>query len=70
MELVSVEELGLVDAAVRALSVPPPASIAIDQVAFGTSDRDVGSGNTDQRTVPLLVAEGRGALEDDLFSSH
>lgn len=70
VELVGVEELGLVDTAVGALAVPPPATVTINQVALGTSDRDIGSGNPDQRTVPLLVAEGRGTLEDDLFSSH
>lgn len=70
VKLVGVEELGLVDTAVGALAVPPPATVTINQVALGTSDRDIGSGNTDQRTVPLFVAEGRGTLEDDLFSSH
>lgn len=70
VELMGIEEFGLVDAAVRALAIPPPASIAIDHVAFGTSDRDIGSSNPDQRAVPLFIAKGRGALEDDLFSSH
>lgn len=61
----SVEELGLVLAAVGALSVPPARSIAVKS---GTSavDGNVVARNGDKGTLPLLVAEGGGALEDDV----
>lgn len=62
-----VEELGLGLAAVRALGVPPAATIAIES---GTSavDGNVVAGDGDERALPLLVTEGGGALEDDVGS--
>lgn len=66
LELVSVEELGLVDTAVRALAVPPAAAVTVDDMAVRARDLDVGTGNTDQRAIPLLVTERGRAVEDDL----
>jgi len=63
---VGVEELWLGLAAVAAFAVPPAGTTAIQFVAAGTSDGDVGPGNGDERAVPLLVAESGCALEDDL----
>ena len=63
--LVGVEELGLFLAAVGSLSVPPAGSIAVES---GTSaiDSDGVTGDGDEGTGPLLVAEGGSALEDDV----
>ena len=63
--LVSVEHLGLGLATVGALGVPPTGSISVES---GTSavDGDVVTGDGDEGTLPLLVAEGGGALEDDV----
>ena len=63
--LVGVEHLGLGLATVRALGVPPTGSISVKS---GTSavDGDVVTRDRDKRTLPLLVAEGGGALEDDV----
>jgi len=60
-----VEELGLVLATVGALCVPPAATIAVES---GTSaiDGNVIATEADEGTFPLFVAEGGGALEDDL----
>lgn len=61
----SVEELGLVLAAVGALGVPPAASIAVES---GTSavDGDVVTGDGDEGTLPLLVTESGSTLEDNV----
>jgi hypothetical protein len=63
--LVSVEHLGLGLATVSALGVPPTGSISVES---GTSavDGDVVTRDRDERTLPLLVAEGGGTLEDDV----
>lgn len=63
---VGVEELGLGLASVGALAVPPLGAIAINDVARGAGDSDVSSGDRDQWSLPLLVSEGSGTLEDDL----
>jgi hypothetical protein len=62
---VGVEELGLVLATVRALGVPPAASITIES---GTSavDGDVVAGDGDEGTLPLLVTESGSTLEDNV----
>ena len=60
---VGVEELGLCLAAVGTLSVPPLSAVAVDNVAGGTLDGDLGTGDRDERTLPLLVAEASGTLE-------
>ena len=61
----SVEHLGLGLATVGALGVPPTGSISVKS---GTSavDGDVVTRDGDEGTLPLLVAEGGGALEDDV----
>ena len=61
----SVEHLGLGLATVGALGVPPTGSISIES---GTSavDGDVVARDGDEGTLPLLVAESGGTLEDDV----
>ena len=62
---VSVEELWLGLAAVRALGVPPASSITIDG-STSTVDSERVTRDGDQRALPLLVSEGGSALEDDM----
>ena len=62
-ELIAYLGLGL--ASVRSLSIPPLLTSAINGVAGGTHHLDVGSGDGDERTCPLLVSKGRCALEGD-----
>lgn len=66
--LVSIEELRLRLATVGTLSIPPTSTITINNMAGSTFDSDIGSGDRDERTLPLLVAEGSLTLEDDLGS--
>jgi len=63
--LVSVEHLGLGLSTVGALGVPPTRSISVES---GTSavNGDVVARDGNKRTLPLLVAEGGGALEDNV----
>ena len=61
-----VEELGLGLATVGTLAIPPLGAISVNNVARCTRDGNVAAGNGDQRTLPLLVTEAGGALEDDL----
>lgn len=61
-----VEELRLGLSAVAALAIPPASAVAIEDTASGTGDGDGCTRNTDERTSPLLVAEGSGALKDDV----
>jgi hypothetical protein len=63
---VGVEELRLSLSAIAALAIPPASAVAIEDTTSGTGDGDGCTGNTDERTSPLLVAEGSGALEDDV----
>lgn len=65
VELMGVEEFRLVLAAVGALAVPPFGSVAIDKMTARTLDGDVGTGEADQGTLPLLVVEGSSTLESD-----
>ena len=60
-----VEHLGLGLATVGALGVPPTGSISVES---GTSavDGDVVTRDGDKGTLPLLVAEGGGTLEDNV----
>jgi hypothetical protein len=58
--------LGLLDAAVSALAVPPASTIAVDQVAAGALDGDALARDGDEGTLPRLVAKGGLALEDEL----
>lgn len=60
-----VKELGLLLSA-GSLAIPPARTIAIDEVAGGTSDGDMFATHGDQGACPFFVLEGRGALEDDL----
>ena len=57
--------LGLRLAAVASLAIPPLSTICVNDMASGANDFDVGSRNRDERALPLLVAEGGGALEGD-----
>jgi hypothetical protein len=66
--LVGVEELGLGLATVGSLSVPPAGTIAIEDGSGSSLDGNVGSGNRDEGTRPLLVAESGLTFKDDLFS--
>lgn len=66
LQTVGVEEFGLGLATVGPLAIPPLGTVAINDVARGTSDSDVGSRDGDEWAFPLLVAEGSGTLEDDL----
>jgi hypothetical protein len=63
---VGIEELWLGLAAVGTLTVPPALSTTIDSVVGSTSNDDVGAGDTDERSIPLLIAEGGLAVKDDL----
>lgn len=65
LEAVGIEELGLGLAAVGALAVPPLGTVAINDMARSTDNFDVAARDADERTAPLLVAEGGGALEGD-----
>lgn len=67
LERVSAEELGLGLAAVASLGVPPSLTLAVDGVTGSTLNEEVGTSEGDQRTFPLLVAEGSLSLEDDLY---
>lgn len=64
---VSVEELGLGLAAVRALGVPPASTISVES-GTGAIDSERVTGDGDKRASPLLVSKGGGALEDDMGS--
>lgn len=63
----SVEELGLCFASVAALTIPPTCAVAVENGARGTFNGDVGTGDRNERTGPLLVTESGGSLEDDLW---
>jgi len=63
--LVSVEELGLLLATVGALAVPPSATLTVEDGAGSTNDGELVTGDGDERTSPLLVAEGGGTLESN-----
>ena len=57
--------LGLLLATVGALTIPPLLTGTVDNVAAGTDNLEVGSGDRDHGTIPLLVAERSGTLEGD-----
>ena len=63
----SVEELGLGLAAVRALCVPPASTITVKS-GTGAIDGERVTRDGNKRTLPLLVSKGGGALEDDMGS--
>lgn len=65
-EIVRVEELGLGDAAVASLSVPPARAIRVESGAAGSLDSDASAGDGEERAVPFGVLPGGFALEDDL----
>lgn len=60
-----VEHLGLGLSTVGALGVPPAGSVGVKS-GTGAIDGDVVTGDRDKRSLPLLVTEGGGALEDDV----
>lgn len=70
VQVVGVEELGLLLSAVGSLAVPPASTATVDDMAGCAGDVNVISGEADERTRPLLVSEGGFALEDDLYSSY
>lgn len=70
LQLVRVHELGLGLAAVRALAVPPALTLGVDHGARGSSESDALTAEADEGALPLLVAEGGGALEGDLSHSQ
>lgn len=59
--LVGVEELRLGLAAVGTFAVPPARTVSVNDGVILGSNGDLGSGDLDQGTIPLLVAEGGGA---------
>jgi hypothetical protein len=63
--LVGVEKLGLGLSTVGALGVPPAGSVSVKSGA-GAIDSDVVAGDRDERSLPLLVTESGGALENDV----
>lgn len=65
LELVGVQELGLLLAAVGALAVPPARAVTVNEAALGHVDGDLLTLDADQGALPLLVLEGGGALEGD-----
>lgn len=64
---VSVEELGLGLAAVRALGVPPAGTVTVEG-GTSTIDSERVTRDGDKRASPLLVSKGGSALEDDMGS--
>lgn len=56
-----VEELRLGLAAVGTFAVPPARTVSVNDGVILGSNGDLGSGDLDQGTIPLLVAEGGGA---------
>lgn len=62
---VSVEELGLGLAAVRALSVPPASTITVES-STGAIDSERVTRDGNKRALPLLVSKGSSALEDNM----
>lgn len=64
---VSIEELRLGLAAVGTLGIPPTSTIAVESSA-GTIDSERISGDGNERTLPLLVAESGSTLENDMGS--
>lgn len=70
LQLVGVEELGLVLAAVGSLGVPPSGSVTVDEMTLLAGDFNVRAFDADEGTLPLLVSEGSFTPEDDLYSSY
>jgi len=64
-ELVSSEELGLGSAAVATVSIPVLLTLAVENSTRALNS-DLVTGDLEKRSLPLLVAPGGGALEDDL----
>lgn len=64
---VSVEELGLGLAAVRALGVPPASTITVEG-STGAIDSERVTRDGNKRAFPLLVSKGGSALENDVGS--
>lgn len=69
LERMGVEHLGLGLAAVAALAVPPLGATAINDMARSARNRDVCTGDRDERARPLLVSERSSSLENDLIAS-
>ena len=65
-QIVGVEELGLGNAAVGALTIPPAGSVGVQLGPIGAPDGDAVALDLEQRSIPLLVLPRGGALEDDL----
>lgn len=65
VQLVGIEELRLGLATVGALGVPPAGSIAVKSGISAVNGDGITS-DADERALPLLIAESRCALEDNL----
>lgn len=63
-EIVGVEELGLSDAAVAALAVPPFGAVAVDDMAGLALHGDGSAGDIDEWAVPGFVLEGCSTGKD------
>lgn len=68
IQIVGIEELWLCLATIGTLAIPPALSTTVDGVVGSTSNDDVRAGDTDQRSIPFLVAEGGLAVKDDLHT--
>jgi hypothetical protein len=64
-ELMSREELWLINATVSSLSIPPSLTTSIENSTRALNS-DLVSRDLHKRSLPLLVAPGSGSLEDDL----
>lgn len=64
---VGVEELRLGLAAVSTFAIPPARTVSVNDGVVLGSDGDARSGDLNQGTIPLLVAEAGGTREDDLY---
>lgn len=64
-KLVGSKELGLSSAAVATVTIPVLVTLTVENSARALNS-DLVTGDFDKGTLPLLVAPGGGALEDDL----
>lgn len=60
-----IEELGLGLSSICPLTVPPATAVTVEGGIAFALDGDVGAGDTDEGAIPLIVAKGSLALEDD-----
>lgn len=65
-QVVSIEEGRLGCSTIGTFAVPPTRAVTINRMSVGTGDSDTSSGHGDQRPIPLFIAEGGCALENNL----